>query len=456
MTIQFACACGQQLAAREEFAGKRVRCTSCGEVRIVPARGADRSPTRAPAAPELIRFHCSCGQICQARPEHAGRNTRCPRCSTVLTIPAGAITGEAPAPRRSAALQADEPVRRPVSRREVDEDEEFEDNRPRRRRRRAKKSKLWIWIAAAAGVLLIGGGLALWLLLRGGTSSDFDLVPRDAQGFITVRVADLVDSPLGKQFMDRMGGRLKEVEKWEDKLGLSRKDIERVTWVFIDAEKNAGWLIVKTNKAYDKDKIMSSLKEGDLKEQQANGKTYYLDSGGPGALCFHSDRMFLIASSGDTMETCLALPKKPKSGPLDEALQMASKGKNQYAAGINVPSDKIEPLRKNIFVAATPLKVFLDAKTAYMTMACKNDIDWEIGVTFADKGKAKEAEKAVNDSLSQFKAQGNIPGAKKQLDTLKPRLSGTSLYFSGTLKVSDFLEGLDMALKMQGFDRFFR
>src|SRR5262245_27542183 len=206
MTIQFACACGQNLAAREEHAGKRVKCTACGEIQTVPGGARELPPERAPA-PELIQFNCSCGQICQAKPEFAGRNTRCPRCSTVLTIPAAGITGGALAVARTASLQAEPPVARVSSRRPVEDEEEADDldNRPRRCRRSTKQSKAWIWIAVAAGLLLVGGGIGLWLLLRGGIDSDFDLVPRDAQAFITIRVADTFDSPLGKQMMDKIG-----------------------------------------------------------------------------------------------------------------------------------------------------------------------------------------------------------------------------------------------------------
>jgi phage FluMu protein Com len=101
MTIKFACACGQQLAARDEFAGKRVKCTACGGVRTVPGPAARE-------AGEMIRFSCSCGQVCQARSEFAGRNTKCPRCATVLTIPGEAEAG----PPRRAAIRAEAPAPR--------------------------------------------------------------------------------------------------------------------------------------------------------------------------------------------------------------------------------------------------------------------------------------------------------------------------------------------------------
>src|SRR5262249_32355645 len=272
MTIQFACACGQQLAAREEYAGKRVKCTSCGEIRTVP--GGEFPPTREPAAPRLIRFNCSCGQICQAQPEYAGRSTRCPRCSTVLTIPAAGITAEAPAPRRPPSIQAEEPRPRAAARRgfEEDEDEAFDVDR-RRRRRRGKKSKQWIWIAGAVTLLLVGG-LVAWLLLRGGIDSDFDLVPPDAQGFVTLPVPDLLDSPLGKKVADKFAKQMKPLEEFEAELGLSRKDIDRVTGVLVDYEKKIGWVIIQTKKSYDKDKLLAGAKKWantEFKEMTSEG-----------------------------------------------------------------------------------------------------------------------------------------------------------------------------------------
>jgi hypothetical protein len=470
MTIQFACNCGQQLAAREEFAGKRVRCTSCGEIRTVPDRAANKPPTRTaapPAAPELIRFHCSCGQICQARPEFAGRNTRCPSCSTVLTIPGGAITREAQAPRRP-PVHEEEAVRRSASRRPVeDKEEEVEEVRPRRRRR--KKSKLWIWISAAAALLLAGGGVALWLLLRG-VSNDFDLVPRDAHVFITVRVADLVDSPLGKKVVDRLGVRAKGLEEWEAKIGLSRKDIERVTVVLPDVQQiDVAWIIVQTNKGYDKEKILSSFKQGGaVNEKKAGGKKYHV-AGLRSALCFYSDRL-LVWGSTSGMEKCLTLPK-PRSGPLDEVLEMASKKKNQYVVGLNLPPAMMTQAREGMkqagggmFAGFTSL---LEFNTGYMTMAVNEDIDWEFGFTFPDNQKAKTAKETFSGLVSTLKVflpaieqamkqRGINQGkgkdfqaeARKQLDALNPKQNGKTVTFGGHTTGKEFMDSLDDSLNL--------
>jgi DNA-directed RNA polymerase subunit RPC12/RpoP len=50
MLIQFTCECGQQLQAREEHAGRVIRCPKCGHESTVPAREAIR-----PAPDDLPR-----------------------------------------------------------------------------------------------------------------------------------------------------------------------------------------------------------------------------------------------------------------------------------------------------------------------------------------------------------------------------------------------------------------
>jgi hypothetical protein len=467
MSIQFACACGQKLAAQEEHAGKRVRCTACGAVRTVPSDEPELPPTREPRA-EFIRFPCSCGQVCQAKPEFAGRNTRCPRCSTVLTIPAGSIIAEAPAPRASSALQADEPVGRVSGRRPVHDEDDTDDGDDRPRRRRSvKKSKAWIWVAVAAGLLLVGGGIGLWLWLNSGISSDFQLVPRDAQFFVTVRVADAMDSPLGKKVADQLGGIPREAKDAladaEKKAGLSLKDIERVTFVMPDFEKpQVSWAIIHTAKAYDKDKIETLLSSPQEKEYE--GKKYYLASGT--AVHFHS-RSVLVVGSEQGVKDCLDKAGKHKSGPLEGALEAASKKKYQVVLGVSLPPALMAKARKEaVGPKADKYKPLLELNGGYMAVAVANDIEWELGITFPDKDKARAAEKLTTELLDELKRE--LPRQKeaaraafrqmgmekqerfldrldKQLEVMKPKLDGKTLVSSGKLE-GDGLPELVMAL----------
>src|SRR5205085_3726432 len=118
---------------------------------------------------------------------------------------------------------------------EADEEEE----RPSRGKKKKKAAggggKLWIAIAAGL-LLLVGGGFAAWMLFfKGGSSAEFDLVPRDAAGFGTMKVSEMLKTELGKRVIElarkQDGGILQEFEK---QVGLTLNDIDRATVVLAD------------------------------------------------------------------------------------------------------------------------------------------------------------------------------------------------------------------------------
>src|SRR5262245_61603746 len=71
----------------------------------------------------MIRFACACGRQLQARDDLAGKVATCPGCGERVPIPGpGAVRGDEPPPRRPGAVRAERA------------DDEF-DERPRRRPR---------------------------------------------------------------------------------------------------------------------------------------------------------------------------------------------------------------------------------------------------------------------------------------------------------------------------------
>jgi hypothetical protein len=94
-----------------------------------------------------IRFTCACGKELQAQEEYAGRKTRCPDCSSELIIPAASTQL-----RREPASAP----RSPGGRRDRDDDE-FDD-RPARRRASATTSGMALW-SLILGFLAIGCGV---------------------------------------------------------------------------------------------------------------------------------------------------------------------------------------------------------------------------------------------------------------------------------------------------------
>lgn len=75
--IKFVCIlCGEKISAREELAGKRVRCPKCNNTSVVPAE----SPK--------IRFACpSCGKGICVLQIHAGKEGKCPNCQSPIVVP---------------------------------------------------------------------------------------------------------------------------------------------------------------------------------------------------------------------------------------------------------------------------------------------------------------------------------------------------------------------------------
>lgn len=114
MPISFGChQCSKQLQARDEFAGRRLKCPGCGTILTIPGSStaaapppppvfSDELPTPPPMfeaepppppppppppAPTLVKFVCFCGRRMKARIADAGSEVECPDCGKSLVIP---------------------------------------------------------------------------------------------------------------------------------------------------------------------------------------------------------------------------------------------------------------------------------------------------------------------------------------------------------------------------------
>ena len=75
--IEFSCEkCRQKLNVEDKHSGKRVKCSKCGSVCVVP----DNS--------DKIKFDCeNCGQSISVPQIHAGKKGKCPKCKNPLVVP---------------------------------------------------------------------------------------------------------------------------------------------------------------------------------------------------------------------------------------------------------------------------------------------------------------------------------------------------------------------------------
>ncbi len=116
MPIAFGChQCGKQLQARDEFAGRRLKCPGCGTILTIPGGAAAAPPPMlqespppppsSPAAPAVVTFVCVCGRRMKARIADAGSEVECPDCSRSLVIPSEDTDVPPVAPPPPAAVQ---------------------------------------------------------------------------------------------------------------------------------------------------------------------------------------------------------------------------------------------------------------------------------------------------------------------------------------------------------------
>src|SRR5262245_14378959 len=88
MPAVFTCAaCQNRLRLADHLAGKRVKCTKCGQAGTV---GAAENGAAAPvvAVAERVKVSCpGCAKLVQVKAELAGKAVKCPGCGKAVRVP---------------------------------------------------------------------------------------------------------------------------------------------------------------------------------------------------------------------------------------------------------------------------------------------------------------------------------------------------------------------------------
>jgi hypothetical protein len=179
--------------------------------------------------------------------------------------------------------------------------------------------------------------------------SDLVLVPRDAPGFVSVRMGDLADSAAGKEFLQQLR---KDKERTGDVLADMQRelivppaDVERVTFI-----PGAPIAIVRTAKPYDRDKLLDAM-GGEARVKRSKGKTIYV-AGDERAVAPVDDSVFVRGPAGE-LEKLLDAAGAEGKGALDDALQAAA-GKHHVTVGINPTAFLLETRRRDEDAVAPP------------------------------------------------------------------------------------------------------
>jgi hypothetical protein len=355
---------------------------------------------------------------------------------------------------------------------EAEEAEELdeEDDRPRKKGKKGKKAArgktksnvgLLIGIGVGVFLLLAGGGVLTWFLLRsgGGSASDLAFVPGDAQGFAAVQVAALWKTPLAQQLVQEMPpDARKNLDEMEKKTGLKPDDIDRAVWVGRDRDMKQMWTVLSTTKPIDRKKMLAEM-DLDPAERQHQGKTYQVSKTKGGCVHFVNDRMVLLANEEEALKAALNQIAKPSKGTqLAGSLKLVD-GRNHVVVGFQVPPDVLAKGKQELQgnPMAAPFAPLLDMQGgSVLVNVAGNALNVEVTGNYPTDQKAKEAKGALDRAktlaetfgLGLIKDPQQKQQAQKALNSLAIDQRGTDVVvkMSGDIDVKGLAKAAGGAL----------
>jgi hypothetical protein len=236
--------------------------------------------------------------------------------------------------------------------------------------------------------------------------TDLDLVPADALGFLTFRVADIAGTPFVKQTLEQLPPEIvrNSQSEMEKETGLTPADFERATAVVGEALPDHFWFLFFARKPYNRNKILAQHPGA---EQVRHGdKSYHVfeKEGRTIALHFATDRLIVLGPEAGVKQ-CLTRAGKRGKGALDEALRLAA-GKNHLFVGLNPQFDDLQQLQDNLPAGLEGLLPLFEARASTLTANLSDGLQLELTLYFADGAKAEKGKAAAADSVSL--ARGSV------------------------------------------------
>jgi hypothetical protein len=247
-------------------------------------------------------------------------------------------------------------------------------------------------------------------------NSDLALVPGNENEFISLRVADLVSSDLGKKLFPAA-----DFKDTTDKTGLTLADVERITAVLgaqdainlfpemvVILTGNplfAGrripprfYAIVRLSKPAEPKKILEHFFV-EARASEYNGKQFS-SAGflvGELAIYFHDDRTLVVGTPAGIKKAIDQAIKPKTDGPLQPLL--AQVGKEQVTYGFIPTADLVAPPVGALFQLGLG-----DLKTGLARGTLKGkELALDVTATFPDKNKASASLKQLERMLPQTK-----------------------------------------------------
>ncbi len=238
-----------------------------------------------------------------------------------------------------------------------------------------------------------------------GLPGDLDLVPRDAAGFVHVRLTNLWQSEWIKDLrflVDRAGP-----EAWktfQKKCPLDPETLERMTLILltpqslgdpfptVDPEATSAVVVLTTKKPYARLPLIQALAS---REKVYRNNVYYFNEELWSGLVLVDERTFLIGSE-EALVRYFELSRHPnRGGPLQAALVEAA-GKHQVVVGLN--PQLLGKEKGGLSLPPSMQKLFA-AHSGILTLDLDKGIHLGVRFNFLNEDQAREGETALRETL---------------------------------------------------------
>ena len=219
---------------------------------------------------------------------------------------------------------------------------------------------------------------------------DLAIVPRDAIGFVSVRVSDLWTSDIAKDLRERVSKeKAEELQKLED-MGLSISGIERFTGIGWSEPTNFQ-TVVTTTKPYSLKKLLRSIKS-ESEEWKQEGNYYQTRFEGFYAL---NDRTFVYGSNA--LKSYVDIIEKVPKDPWPTSWRLAT-DRHHVVVGINPTS--LTNLAKLAEVPLPPaFQTLTQSKSAALVLDFGVESSAMARISFAKAEETGDGAKAIKAGL---------------------------------------------------------
>jgi hypothetical protein len=250
--------------------------------------------------------------------------------------------------------------------------------------------------------------------------ADLNLVPREAFGFLSFRVADIWTNSDVTKLREELGKNNPAVMRdflAPLSVGVEPSEVERLTFLMpkvppFDTPSQPAFVVyVATTKPYDMKKVLKELMP-DGKEDKFKGKVVFTSSGA--AIHPISDRAYLLGPAHAVEDVLSQTPPKDNKGPLSEGLALAAE-KHYITGGMNPTAllKAVPPEAKQSEEFET-FKPILEAQSLALAFDAGKELRLFGTLHCSGESEAKDAARGVRGFIGLFLKEA-LPRLKQEL-----------------------------------------